>query len=114
MGPHLFLCAAAPFRWPSIRGRRDAFQSLITLIPSHYFLVPATPDGFPLGTAGFGFSALGFFGSRLLLFCPLAMAASLASGELLMLCCFGVVQPDAGGNDVFEHARAGCANIRDE
>ena len=114
MGPHLFLCAAAPFRWPSIRGRRDAFQSLITLIPSHYFLVPATPDGFPLGTAGFGFSALGFFGSRLLLFWPLAMAASLASGELLRLCRFGVVQPDAGGNDVFEHARAGCANIRDE
>jgi len=53
--------------------------SLITLIPSHYFLVPARPDGFPLGMAGFGFSALGFFGSRLLLFCPLAMAASLAS-----------------------------------
>jgi hypothetical protein len=26
--------------------------------------------------AGFGFSALGFFGSRLLLFCPLAMMAS--------------------------------------
>jgi hypothetical protein len=32
--------------------------------------------------AGFGFSALGFFGSRLLLFCPLAMVTSLLGREI--------------------------------
>jgi hypothetical protein len=67
---------------PGVPGHAFAGAAQIAFIAGYYFLTPAAPVGFPLGieaevAAGFGFSALGFFGSRLLLFCPLAMATSL-------------------------------------
>ncbi|MGA7326252.1 MAG: hypothetical protein WBX25_17655 [Rhodomicrobium sp.] len=81
---------------PPIRGKRFWHEAVrymqnengqapedIPLRPSTllYFFAPAPLPGFSFRievdpTAVFGFSALGFFGSRLLLFWPLAMIAS--------------------------------------
>ncbi len=54
---------------------------------SGYFFAPDPLPGFKMGVdpaVGFGFSALGFFGSRLLLFWPLAMLASQAGKSAIL------------------------------
>src|SRR5690348_4456694 len=70
------------------RGKTHGLPTAI-MRQSSYFFTPEPLPGFKIDVtpaAGFGFFALGFFGSRLLLFWPLAMIVSWAGkGAILSL-----------------------------
>jgi hypothetical protein len=68
------------------RGKTSGLPIAI-MLQSSYFFAPEPLPGFKTDVdpaAGFGFSALGFFGSRLLLFWPLAMIVSWAGKSAIL------------------------------
>lgn len=70
------------------RPHREIYGSPTAIMRrSGYFFTPEPLPGFKIDVdpaAGFGFSALGFFGSRLLLFWPLAMIVSWAGKSAIL------------------------------
>jgi hypothetical protein len=66
--------ASTRSRQAGLNEDRKNFYVLLSVLARPGFGLPSALGTVPLAAAGFFLSALGFFGSRLLLFCPFAIA----------------------------------------